>query len=216
MPVRRIKPDRPVRANLTLTDDDLYIDYEWKEIYISESDAGEGDEVIHSFYARTNLANRSDDDDGKRLISFIADSGATKNMVKSANNLSHIKIMNNPTIITCANNDTDSDIICKMKGDFKTVGINDEEIDIKDILITPKLSENLLSMRQIVENDKYVILLKDRIEIRCTKTDRLLLNSQFRDNFWWLDLKIYDKEKCNKTNQRKINSKRELKGDDLY
>mgnify|MGYP000996601076 CR=1 FL=1 len=124
---------------------------------------------------------------------FVGDSGASHVMVKSSENLSHIRKPKRDLFITCANSSPDAKIPIESKGTLKIKGLNSEVIKIEKVLCAGNLSSNLLSLGRLCDLGYDVFLTADKCYVICKvqnlKIDPVL--SGFRstsDKLWYFDL----------------------------
>ena len=117
-------------------------------------------------------------------IKFICDTGATENMVKYENVLVNKQIVN--TTILSANSEENANITVSMKGEIVT---NKNKLILENVLYSPNLSENLLSLRKFVEKGYEVRLDDKKIEIR-NRNGQVLKTGIYERPFWYMEFEV--------------------------
>ena len=144
-----------------------------------------GDEDVVEGKSVNSLVDKKDN--CNILVKFIADSGVTEHLSKSE--LIFEKIDENINhMVKCAN-----------KGNsLKTIGLGTVkfrtdrggEFVLKDVLYSKELSENLLSLRQFVDQGLQIFLDNKKINIYNPLTKDKLVSGVYRTPFWIIKLKI--------------------------
>lgn len=111
---------------------------------------------------------------------FIVDSGCTAHMTNDINNLRNFE--NKESVLTANES--------KMKVQGRGT-INGEECILKNTLFVPDISQNLLSVNQVTNNEGTVIFTKNKVEIY--KNEQLVLTGKKENGLYKINLNI-DKE----------------------
>ena len=126
-------------------------------------------------------------DSSNIIVKFIADSGATEHLSRSELIFEKIDENINHTV-NCAN-----------KGNsLKTVGSGSIKIRtdrggkfvLKDVLYSKELSENMLSLRQFVDQRLRIYLDNKKINIYDPSTKETLVSGEYKNPFWIIKLKV--------------------------
>lgn len=175
----RGKPIGTANAAVDATDEYYYV--EMDEMSDSEQDSGncffaqnEGNAIINS-----NI-NRAD---------FVSDSGASEHLMMSKNLLIDVKRFNNPKRITCAKDEDEADLLIEYSGTLPIVCDGGKIGKLKNVLYSPKLAQNLFSLRKLA--NKGIKIELDGKEIRLfDKNEKLIKTGKFDGKFWWLSFEI--------------------------
>ena len=126
-------------------------DYYQNSVHNDESEEDYGDDIGKSF-SDSNLNN-------KMHVEFIADSGATEHFVNKSFILSDFKVSKNG-VIKSANKNDFADIVIDGRGNLllKNNTNSGDEIKLTNVIAAKDLSENLLSLRKIVDAGSNVTL----------------------------------------------------------
>lgn len=157
---RLIRPWAPstTQAHYAEYYDDEYYDvgeyeYEEEECVDPECEPENSEETYFTSEMNKTKVGHIAQVKGKRfyIIRFIADTGATSHMTKEKTGLINIKKLEIPRRITCANKDTNSDIIINHCGTLPVLCAFRNKIGkLCDLLYSEKLAQNLLSIRKLV------------------------------------------------------------------
>ena len=138
-------------------------------------------------YSNISNQDRLDNHKCNTLVKFIADSGATEHLSRSElifenldNNINHT--------VKCANKDSSLKTIGSGSVKFRTD--KGGEFVLKNVLYSKDLSENLLSLRQFVDQGLQVFLDNQKINIYDTLTKERIVSGIYQNPFWIIKLKV--------------------------
>ena len=123
-------------------------------------------------------------------VHFIVDSGASYHFTNERRILSKVRKLSRPTIIDCAKKGQESALSINELGEFHTYTALGKPITFTNVLYSPDVSENLLSLRQLVEQGAYFDGNAQQFYIRDGNTGDVIIRAQFRSPFWATDLRI--------------------------
>ena len=86
-------------------------------------------------------------------IEFIVDTGASDHIVKERFILDEISKLENPKRMVCAKSGEENDLIIREKGIFRTFLLHNTPVNFNNVLYGADVSENLISVRRLVEKD---------------------------------------------------------------
>ena len=186
MPLSKAKElrDRKGKA-LMICDVDDDLDDPHREVWVVQSDV---------MYASTSHAGTSQSamlSDGKSrsYLSMILDTGATDHLINTKFPLSNIRRLKVPKRISCANGNTESDLIVEEVGDI--VIENDGILGcLRDVLYAPALLTNLFALRKILNNSIEAIFNSKEVTLKDKATGRLIKTGEFDGRFWHLKFKL--------------------------
>ena len=118
------------------------------------------------------------------LVKFIADSGATEHLSRSELIFENLDNNFNYTV-RCANKDSSLRTICSGSVKFRTD--KGGEFVLEDVLYSKDLSENLLSLRQFVDQG---LLDNQKINIYDPLTKERIVSGIYQNPFWIIKLKV--------------------------
>ena len=137
-------------------------------------------------YSNISNQERIDKHKSNALVKFIADSGATEHLSRSELIFEHLDNINHT--VRCANKDSSLKTIGSGSVKFRTDGGG--EFVLKDVLYSKDLSENLLSLRQFVDQGLQVVLDNKRINIYDPLTKERIVSGIYQNQFWIIKFKI--------------------------
>ena len=121
------------------------------------------------------------------IVRFIADSGATEHL---SNSRLIFEMLNNKDsqVIKCANKDVG--LNTEGSGEIRIRSEKGEEFILSNVLYSKELSENLLSLRQFVDQGLQVFLDNRRINIHDPKSKEKIISGIYKSPFWIVKLKV--------------------------
>lgn len=101
--------------------------------------------------------------------------------------------------IVGVNGNKSAGIITRIMGNLEGHSENNVEVELQNILYAKNVTENVLSLRKLVEDDLHVILTKQFIRVVDPKSNKTVIMERYEGKFWWLKFKTIRKpEFCEK------------------
>ena len=129
------------------------------------------------------------------IVKFIADSGATEHLSNSKLIFETLSDKNSQ-VIKCANKEVDLKI--EGSGDIKIRSEKGRELVLNNVLYSKELSENLLSLRQFVDQGLQIFLDNKRINIYDPKSKERIMSGIYQSPFWIVKLKVISERENSK------------------
>ena len=123
------------------------------------------------------------------LAKFLADSGASEHLTNSR--LIFKTFNENKTgLIKCANKDSTADIRTEGVGDIEAKTLNGNIIELKNVICSGALQENLLSLRKFVDEGLSIYLDNKQIDIFDPKSNTTFLSGIYEKPYWSIEFQI--------------------------
>ncbi|KAL7290637.1 hypothetical protein TKK_0015399 [Trichogramma kaykai] len=124
-------------------------------------------------------------------IEFIADSGATEHITNKGFVLHNFEKCGGN--IKCANSDESANILIDGKGTLCLKStINNEKIELSNVLLATKASENLISLRKFADSGYCIYLDNEVLEISDKMTGKTYLTGIYEKPNWILNFEVTD------------------------
>ena len=138
----------------------------------------------NTYITNENQANRT-----KTLAKFLADSGASEHLTNSR--LIFKTFNENKTgLIKCANKDSAADIRTEGVGDIEAETLNGNVVELKNVICSRALQENLLSLRKFVDAGLSIYLDNKQIDIFDPKSNTTFLSGIYEKPYWSIEFQI--------------------------
>ncbi|KAL7290503.1 hypothetical protein TKK_0015277 [Trichogramma kaykai] len=133
-------------------------------------------------------------------IEFIADSGATEHITNKGFVLSGFEKCSGE--ISCANSDKSANISIDGRGTlFLKSVIDDKNIELSNVILATKVSDNLISLRKFVESGYSIYLDDEKLFVFDKLTGKIYLTGSYESPNWILSFDVSktarDDVKCN-------------------
>lgn len=137
----------------------------------------------------------NDQSNDSMYVSFIVDTGATEHLINNKNIFETFE-KGGLSTIKCANNDSKADLLAEGKG---IVRLHKNELDkqsfeLKNVIYSESLSENLLSIRHFAEAGFEIYLNNERVIIVNPKTGETFVTGVYCKPYWIIEFPV-DKSK---------------------
>ena len=144
-----------------------------------------------------------EENDKNVIVKFIAGSGATEHLSKTKLIFETLNEKDNHAIILLIKIQNPAnkkiELNTEGSGDVKIRSEKGRELVLHNVLYSKELSENLLSLRQFVDQGLQIFLDNRRINIYDPKSKGRLISGIYKSPFWIVKLKVINEENNHKS-----------------
>lgn len=167
-------------------------------------------EKLTSAVARMAISNESNSslqpgNDKLFLVTWIVDSAASDHIVNERELFNNLNKESETRYIKSANNDEKSDILIDGVGELNLLFTSTEQtLFLNKVLYASKVSENLLSLKKLVEIGYQFYGDENELLVGKVNTNEILFSAQYKNNVWIVETKIFVNNYVNDLKKSKV------------